>query len=147
MAAPSETAALAVPAAAAHGSGWIAGIIATLTETHRLFDQSPTLGFIAMGLLGAFAGWALAIESGKFDEIPTRRQMMSLLRRTGIGIAIGVAVGVWWADQPGASRGMWMLVAGIVAAAPVDLFRTGLDLLTTFLRQRITGKSDELTKP
>lgn len=145
MAASSETA-LAVPAAAAHGTGWLAGIIATLTETHRLFDQSPLLGFIAMGLLGAFAGWALAIESGKLDEVSGRAQATSLLRRIGIGIAIGVATGVWWADQPGASRGMWMLVAGVVAAAPVDLFRTGLDLLTTFLRQRIAGKTDEPPK-
>ena len=141
MAASSEAAAVAAPVVA-QGSGWLAGIIATLTETHRLFDANPMLGFIAMGLLGAFAGWALAIESGKFDEIDGRKQIHSLIRRAGIGVAIGVATGVWWADSPGASRGMWMLVAGVVAAAPVDLFRTGLDLLTTFLRQRITGQQE-----
>lgn len=142
MAATSEVAAIAVPAA--HSSGWLAGLLATLAETHRLFDASPMLGFMCMGLLGAFAGWALAIESGKFDEAAVRKQGTSLLRRVGIGVAIGVAVGVWWADQPGASRGMWMLVAGVIAAAPVDLFRTGLDLLTTFLRQRIgVGPRDD----
>ncbi len=145
MAASSETAILAAPAVA-QGSGWLAGLIATLTETHRLFDQSPMLGFISMGLLGAFAGWALAIESGKFDEVSGRKQVQSLLRRAGIGVAIGVATGVWWGDSPGASRGMWMLVAGVIAAAPVDMFRAGLEILTTFLRQRITGQQQDPPK-
>lgn len=141
MAASTETAAGTVVAVGQH-SGWLAGVFAMLAETTAMLERAPIVGFMAMGVLGAFAGWALAIESGKFDEHTGRQQMHSLIRRIGIGVAIGVAVGVWWNDQPGASRGMWMLVAGIVAAAPVDLFRAGLDLLTTFLRQRITGQAD-----
>lgn len=136
VAASSEATSVLLPA---QSSGWLAGVFAMLAETTTMLDKAPMIGFIAMGLLGAFAGWALAIESGKFDELSTSQQMRSLLRRMGIGVAIGVAVGVWWLDQPGASRGMWMLVAGIVAAAPVDMFRAGVDLLTTFLRQRIGG--------
>lgn len=121
-------------------SGWLAGILATLTETNALFERSPLFGFVVMALLGAFAGWALMVETGKFDEHSTKQQLWSLARRIGIGIVIGVAVGVWWLDsEPHKDRGLWMLIGGFIAAAPVEMFRAGLDLVVEFIRARVTN--------
>lgn len=133
MAASSETVAVA-----AAQSSWLAGALAVLAETNSLFEKSPTIGFAAMGVLGAFAGWALMIETGKWDARSTGQQVKSLLLRIGIGLVIGVGVGVYWADQTGASRGIWMLLAGAFAAAPIDVSRIGLDMLQQFLRSRQT---------
>lgn len=125
-------------------SGWVAGFFAMLVETTNMLEQAPVVGFICMGMLGAFAGWALSIESGKFDEVPRALQIRSLFLRFGIGVAIGSAIGVYWLDQPaGASRGLWMLSAGIIAAAPVDMFRVAIDIVSSVLRQRFGAKNDD----
>ena len=136
MATSESVAAGSTAVAAAHSSGWAAGFLAMLAETTSMLDKAPIIGFVGMGMLGAFAGWALAMETGKYDDAPGRKQVRSLALRVGIGIAVGAAIGVYWTDQPTTSRGMWMLSAGIVAAAPIDMARIGLEFLTTFIRSR-----------
>jgi len=117
-------------------TGWAAGLITTLTETHNLFERTPLLGFVFLGALGGFAGWALMVETGKLDGKNGADHAKLLSRRMLLGIVIGLAAGVWWLDGDTGNKGLWMLIAGIVAAAPVEMFRAGIDIVTEFLKRR-----------
>lgn len=133
MATPaSESAGIAIGA-----SGWLAGVISSLTSANQLFQQLPILGFITMGLLGGFAGWALLIELGKLDGRTNREYACVLVRRIGLGLAIGTAMGVYWIYSQDTGQGLWMLAAGIVATAPVELSTSGINLVVEVVRARI----------
>jgi hypothetical protein len=126
-----------IPAVATHSTGWAAGLVAILAETSALFERSPILGFICLGLLGGFAGWTLLIELGKLDGKPAKVHFTTLGRRLVLGFTFGVAGGLIWVDSGEVgSRGLWMLVTGIVAAAPVEMFRAGIDVIIILLKSK-----------
>lgn len=113
--------------------GWIAGLLATMAESGMLFDQVPMLGFVLVGGIGGFAGWALAIEMGKLDTFTTRQHVNFLIRRILLGMVIGVAIGSLWLDEPTSARGLWMLGTGIAAAAPVEITRAVIDAIVRLI--------------
>lgn len=129
----------ATAVAASSSTGWAAGFLALLGETTTLFDRAPVLAFMAMGVLGAFAGWALMVETGRWDDRSGRAQLKSLFLRAGIGVAIGAAISMYYLDQEAASRGMWMLVTGMAAAAPIDAAQAAVGLLKRFLEALYPG--------
>lgn len=129
MASPATDA--AVPA-----SG-VAGLIAIFADTHALFDKVPMLGFVCMGMLGGFAGWALMIEIGRLDGKTPGAVAGALLRRLGLGVSIGVAAGICWGWVEDQSRGLWMLGAGVAATSPVELSRLSVDLVGDAIRAAI----------
>lgn len=110
-------------------AGGMAGIIALLADTHALFDKAPMLGFICMGLLGGFAGWALMLDLGKLDGKSPGVIAVALLRRIILGLCIGIAAGISWGYFEGEARGIWMLGAGVAATAPVEVMCIALDIL------------------
>ena len=120
--------------------GWVAGFVATLTESGVLFDRVPMAGFVAIGAIGGVSGWALAVEMGKLDSHPLRGHVCVLARRIVLGMAIGVAVGALWLDAGTSSRGLWMLGTGIAAAAPVEIAKAAIDSMVRLIQAWVPGR-------
>ena len=120
--------------------GWIAGFLATMTESGIVFDRVPMLGFVCIGGLGGIAGWALAVETGRLDDHPLRGLACVLARRIVLGAIIGVCGGALWLDAGTASRGPWMFCVGVAATAPVEISRVAMQALTRLIRAWAPGR-------
>ena len=129
----SETSAVVVTAGQA---GWLAGMTAALAQAGDVFEKSPMFGFITMGILGAFAGFGLVMEQGKYDDVTQSRQLRSLVLRLGIGFVIGIGVGLIWADTAGGAKGLWMLATVIIASAPIEMWRIAIEVMGNILKRK-----------
>lgn len=94
------------------------GASAVLADISGLLQAYPLFSFCGMGMIGGLAGWALAMDRGEFDSAGARFVGCFLFRRIMLGLCIGVAAAVWWADTK-ESQGFWTFVAGLVAIDPV----------------------------
>lgn len=94
------------------------GVSAFLADISGLLAAFPAVSFVAMGMVGGLAGWALAMDRGELDVMPWRQMLCMLWRRLILGGCIGIAAGVWWADSPNAI-GAWLMVTGLLSIDPV----------------------------
>ena len=117
-------------------AGWLATFLAILTQTSEVFEHNPALKFVLMGLLGAFAGFGLLVEQGRYDDVPVRKQIRSLFLRLGIGAVIGVGVWAWWNDGESNAQGIWLIGTVVASSAPIDVWRMAVDALITLLKKR-----------
>jgi len=91
---------------------------AVLADISGLLAAYPAISFMGMGAVGGLAGWGLAIDRGELDTAHFRIVLCMLGRRLLLGMCIGVAAAVWWADSK-ASQGMWMMTTGLLSIDPV----------------------------
>jgi hypothetical protein len=117
-------------------TGFLAGCLAVLVQVGDLYQRSPMLGFITMGLLGSIAGFGLLMEQGRYDEVSQSRQLRSLGLRIVIGCVIGVGVGLLWADTEQTGKGVWMLATVVIASAPIDMWRIAVDTMGNIIRRK-----------
>lgn len=116
--------------------GGVAGLLATLQETHQIFSRFPIFGFVLLGMLGGFIGWALLIEIGKLDNKTTPESFKVLARRIALGACFGLCVGVWWLSTEIEAKGHIMLLGCAISIAPVEFTRAGINIVLDVLRSK-----------
>ena len=122
-------------AACAASATWLCGLLSGMADAELLFSRYPWVGFVLVASLGGFVGWCILLERGEYDEEPGLTVFRRLVSRMAIGAAVGVGSYIIWHAFEGATPGMPMMVAALIAVFPLEAYRSGLRRFKNILRE------------